>query len=187
MDVFLLSHCHISEQLCALCIRFLVNLISMEANIFAWVLSHRKDTHIRHKPNVSTSEHCVALFLSAVFGHFQRKYQCGWQYISYRVSGRQKYVHVEWCPISNPFFIDCKKECLQGNINSYCLLWGLIHCGLIQLDNRSHVSTFCLPDVPEITACGEISLVLCPAHTHLPAWNGLLNKVRFLGLISQKW
>ena len=30
-------------------------------------------------------------------------------------------------------------------------------------------------------------LVPCPACTHLPARNGLVNEVEFLGLITQKW
>ena len=28
-------------------------------------------------------------------------------------------------------------------------------------------------------------IVLCPAHVHLPARNGLVNKVKFLGLITR--
>ena len=30
-------------------------------------------------------------------------------------------------------------------------------------------------------------LVSCPAHTHLPERNGLVNEVEFLGLITQIW
>ena len=32
-----------------------------------------------------------------------------------------------------------------------------------------------------------INLASCPAHTCLPARNGLVNKVEFLGLITQTW
>ena len=38
-----------------------------------------------------------------------------------------------------------------------------------------------------IKSCSQVLLVSCPARTRLPARNGLVNKVEFLGLIPQKW
>ena len=39
--------------------------------------------------------------------------------------------------------------------------------------------------VSSISSDGSVLLVSCPAHVRLPARNGLVNKVKFLGLITQ--